>query len=120
MRGRAGRQAGSQSLSSLQSSSPLIKAGCTVLAASGETQVPFALKPCKSRLYWQKGFPEHGGPGDGKRAAGVGSGSMWGSGFLYPGQPAQDRGREGLHSTNTASCQGQGDAKLIYGIKIQR
>lgn len=91
-------EAGSQSLSSLQSSSPSIKAGCTVL---GETQLPFTLKPCKSRLYWQKGFPDFGGAGDGNKAAGVGSGATWGSNFLYGDQQARDRGCKGAQHTHS-------------------
>lgn len=55
-----------------------------------------------------KGFPEVAGPGDGQRAESTGKGLMWGADFLYPGQPVQDWGQEGLHNINTVNCQGRG------------
>lgn len=60
------------------------------------------------------------GPGDGERAESRGRGLIWGADFLCPGQPAQDWGQEGLHSIKTLNFQEQGDAKVIYRIKIQR
>lgn len=45
---------------------------------------------------------------------------MWGVDFLYPGQPAQEWGQERVHSIKTLHFQEEGDAKIIYRIKIQR